>query len=532
VAALAAGNTVVFKPSSDAALVAWLLCRCFWRAGISRNVLQFVPCKTHPTAERLVNAPDVDFIILTGGTETGLKILQSRPEVLLAAETGGKNATVVTAMSDRDRAIADVVYSAFGNSGQKCSATSLLVLEKEVYQDDRFRRQLIDAARSFKTGSAWSFENRMGPLIRPPAGKLYGALTELRTGETWALKPESPADNPHLWSPGIKWNVQPGSETHLTEFFGPVLGVMCADNLEHAVQLVNRTGYGLTSGLQSLDDREQTCWKNRVCAGNLYINRGTTGAVTLRQPFGGTGKSVLGPGMKAGGPKYVLQFMDCEEIDLPPTRPLRCGHRLLHAVNEWQRRLEWQQLEDWRPDLQRTIRAVKSYLYRWEQEFGREVDYFRLRGQDNILRYRPVGTVVVRLHPEDTLFEVLGRVAAGVICGCRVRVSVTAGLNNAVTRFLHGSHGRRFLYGLPLVYESDRQLIDSMPSIQRVRCADGGRVPAEVLAAAAELGLYIARAPVMAEGALELLHYLRQQSICHNYHRYGNLGERAYEYRP
>jgi RHH-type proline utilization regulon transcriptional repressor/proline dehydrogenase/delta 1-pyrroline-5-carboxylate dehydrogenase len=531
-AALAAGNTVVFKPSSEAVLVAWLLCRCFWRAGISRNVLQFVPCKTQPTAERLVCNPDVDFIILTGGTATGLKLLQSRPDVLLAAETGGKNATVVTAMADRDQAIADVVFSAFGNSGQKCSATSLLVLEKEVYQDDHFRRQLIDAAHSFQTGSAWKFASRMGPLIRPPAGKLQKALTELQAGESWALKPENLAGNPHLWSPAVKWDVQPGSETHLTEFFGPVLGVMCADNLEHAVQLVNRTGYGLTAGLQSLDAREQTYWKNRVHAGNLYINRGTTGAVTLRQPFGGTGKSVLGPGMKAGGPKYVVQFMDCEEIGLPPTGPLQSGHRLLHVVNEWQRRLEWQQLEDWRPDLERTIRAVKSYLYRWEQEFGRGMDYFRLRGQDNILRYRPVGTVVIRLHPEDTLFEVLGRVAAGVICGCRVRLSVTAGLNNEVSAFLHRSHGRRFLYSLPLFYESDRQLIEAMPSVERIRYAAARRVPAEVLAVAADIGLYIARAPVMAEGALELLHYLRQQSLCHNYHRYGNLGERVSEYLP
>ena len=119
--------------------------------------------------------------------------------------------------------------------------------------------------------------------------------------------------NPQLYSPAVKWNVQPGSITHLTEFFGPVLGVMKVKNLEEAVELVNQTGYGLTSGLESLDDREQEFWREHVRAGNLYINRVTTGAIVLRQPFGGMGKSAFGPGIKAGGPNYVAQLMNFTE---------------------------------------------------------------------------------------------------------------------------------------------------------------------------------------------------------------------------
>jgi len=171
-ACLAAGNTVIFKPSSEAVLVAWEICQCFWRAGIPRSVLQFVPCSGSTTAAGLTNHPAVDFIILTGGTDTGLAILKQRPDIFLAAETGGKNATIVTDMSDRDQAISDVIYSAFGNCGQKCSATSLLILEREVYQDSDFKRQLVDAARSFATGSAWDFSNKMGPLIHPPRDDL------------------------------------------------------------------------------------------------------------------------------------------------------------------------------------------------------------------------------------------------------------------------------------------------------------------------------------------------------------------------
>lgn len=133
VSSLAAGNTVIFKPSSEAVLPAWILAECFWKAGVSKNALQFLPCSGSGAGAGLVNHPDIDFIILTGGTETGLKILKQRPGIYLAAETGGKNATIVTAMSDRDQAIKNVLHSAFSNSGQKCSATSLLILEKEVW---------------------------------------------------------------------------------------------------------------------------------------------------------------------------------------------------------------------------------------------------------------------------------------------------------------------------------------------------------------------------------------------------------------
>ncbi len=207
VAALAAGNTVIFKPSSHAVLVAWELCRCFWEAGISQNTLQFVPCEGSQSGQKLISHPDVDFVILTGGTDTGLRILNAKPSTFLSAETGGKNATIITAMSDRGQAINNVIYSAFGHCGQKCSATSLLILVKEVFEDAHFKQQLIDVAKVWRLGSAWEFHNRMGPLIRPPQGDLKEALTELLPGESWALKPEIVNANPHIWTPGIKWNV-------------------------------------------------------------------------------------------------------------------------------------------------------------------------------------------------------------------------------------------------------------------------------------------------------------------------------------
>jgi RHH-type proline utilization regulon transcriptional repressor/proline dehydrogenase/delta 1-pyrroline-5-carboxylate dehydrogenase len=529
-AALAAGNTVIFKPSSDAILVGWLLCRCFWRAGVSRNTLQFLPCDGGRTGAALTGHPGVDFVILTGGTETGLRILKDRPDLLLAAETGGKNATIVTAMADREQAVGNIVYSAFGNSGQKCSATSLLILDRDVYSDPAFRRQLADAAATFTAGSAWDFSSKTGPLIRPPQGPLLEALTSLGAGESWALQPQGRAGNPHLWSPGIRWGTPPGSTAHLTEFFGPVLAVMQAEDLDQAVALVNRTGYGLTSGIESLDPREQERWKQGVRAGNLYINRGTTGAVVLRQPFGGMGKSALGAGIKAGSPHYVAQFLEAEDTAPPEIGPLSASGPLLRLAQRWQLQLDWGGFGVDAEDLRRTVLAVRSYLYRVEMEFGREVDPVRLRGQDNLLRHLPAGLVVVRLGPADSVFETLARMAAVRATGNRLRVSVPEGLDSPAARFLYGPEGMRLAGRAPVLRETDAELIDSIPRIDRIRYAAADRVPAAVFAAAAETGFYIARSPVSMDGRIELLQYYRQQSVCANYHRYGNLGFRSAEF--
>jgi RHH-type proline utilization regulon transcriptional repressor/proline dehydrogenase/delta 1-pyrroline-5-carboxylate dehydrogenase len=526
-AALAAGNTVIFKPASAATMVGWELCRCLWQAGVSRNTLQFVPCRGEETGAALTTDPGLDAIILTGGTETGLRILQASPGVLLAAETGGKNATIVTAMADREQAVKNVIQSAFGNAGQKCSATSLLILEKEVYADDHFKAQLVDAANSFKTGSAWRFRNRMGPLVHRPGKDLHRALTTLETGETWALKPRMIDDNPHLWTPGIKYDVAPGSFTHLTEFFGPLLAVMQAEDLDHGIALVNQTGYGLTSGLESLDKREQERWKKEVKAGNLYINRGTTGAVVLRQPFGGMGKSALGAGIKVGGPNYVTQFMDVEEIAEPPVEPIRRDSALLGLARQWRLELAWGRHRPYHDDLHKTVVAIQSYLQHYEETFSRETDFFHLRGQDNLLRYLPVGRVLIRLHESDRLFDALGRIAAARVAGCTPVVSLPKALNNDVTDFLKGPEGKRIVGKAAMVRQTDGQLVRYLPQVQRIRYAAPDRVPAAVLEAAARTGFYVSRTPVRMDGRLELLQYFREQSICDNYHRYGNLGERG-----
>ena len=311
--ALAAGNTVILKPASHTVLIAYEMCKSFWDVGVPRTALQFMPCSGATVGQQLVSHDSVGTVILTGGTETALAMLAAKPTIHLLDEMGGKNATIVTALSDRDLAIKNVLHSAFSHSGQKSSATSLLILEEEVYCDTKFRETLCDAVESLQACSCWELHTKVGPLIRPPSGELERSLKELETGEFWAVMPRlNVDDNPHLVSPGVKWGVQSGSFTHCTEFFGPLLGVMSARDLHEAIDQVNATGYGLASGLESLDDREHRLWQEGIRAGNLYINRPTTGAIVLRQPFGGMGKSDVGPGPKAGGPNYIAPLMHFE----------------------------------------------------------------------------------------------------------------------------------------------------------------------------------------------------------------------------
>lgn len=543
-AALAAGNTVILKPASDTVLVAWELCRCFWEGGVPETALQFCPGPGSSVGRALVTSSDVDAVILTGGTATALAMLEARPSMHLIAETGGKNATVVTAMSDREQAIKHVLHSAFSHSGQKCSATSLLVLEAEIYDDPSFKETLCDAVRSMRVGSAWDPSTRMGPMIKPPSGDLERGLKELEQGESWAVMPQMVDDNPCLYSPAVKWSVEPGGYTHMTELFGPVLAVMRADDLHHASELVNYTGYGLTSGLESLDDREQEIWKRAIRAGNLYINRVTTGAIVLRQPFGGIGKSAFGPGIKAGGPNYVAQLM--RFADLLPSPPPRGGRESDPGPPEDVAARELDQLgrdlaerissndggEPPNGELEKVVAAIASYRRRYAEELGREHDDARLVGQDNLRRYLPVEALRIRVDRADGAFELFARVCAARIVGCRVTVSMPRGYHSAALDLLDHLT-EPWGAAIEMVQESDEELAAIVQNRQtdRLRYAAKDRVPRAVRRAVGDSGIYIADAPVLIEGRVELLWYVREQSISHDYHRYGNLGARSDEPR-
>ncbi|MEX2224287.1 MAG: aldehyde dehydrogenase family protein, partial [Candidatus Rokuibacteriota bacterium] len=421
-AALAAGNAVLLKPAPEAVLVGWHLASALWEAGVPRDLLQFVPCPDDEVGRGLIADPRVDAVILTGSVETARRFLEWRPDLRLFAETSGKNALIVTALADRDQAIRDLVRSAFGHNGQKCSAASLAICLAEVHDDPGFRRQLRDAAASLAVGSAWDPASRVTPLTQPPGAALRRALTTLEEGEEWLLEPRPLGGDAPLWSPGIKLGVRRGSFFHRTECFGPVLGLMRAGDLDEAIDVANDTPFGLTSGIHSLDEREVARWIDRIEAGNLYVNRPITGAIVGRQPFGGWKASSVGPGAKAGGPNYVLQLCRGRQI-ARPAAGAECGPAVAALL---ERCVE---LAGDAGASAMLCAAAASYALAWQEHFGREHEPIRLLGERNLFRYRPCRRVLIRGEAATAA----GRLAlsqallAARTCGVPVAISLSEG---------------------------------------------------------------------------------------------------------
>ncbi len=529
-AALACGNSVILKPASETVLVASLLCQAFWDAGVPRDALQMIPCDDEIAEAGLVANLAVDTVILTGGTSTAKRMLAVRPNLHLLAETGGKNATVVTAMADRDLAIKHVITSAFGHSGQKCSATSLLLLENEVFHDEQFRATLADAVRSLVVGSAWDLSSRIGPLIGPPSPALARGMKTLEDDETWLVAPERVAGHPNLFRPGVKWNIRVGGFAHLTELFGPVLGVMPFSRLEEAIEIVRSTGYGLTSGLETLDDREIQLWKQSIHAGNLYINRPTTGAIVLRQPFGGVGLSAYGPGVKAGGPHYVLALMrvaDSLQVHSPGSQHQGTGANIL---SDWLENFVSPCIDD---SLASALRAMAlDCNAMMESEFSQSHDTVRLVGQDNLRRYRPVHGLTIRVEVDDSLRDALFALIAAVSVNTPVTLSSHPDTPDGWSE-IFDSVADQMPGSIDPIDELDSELAGRVGrgEVGRLRRLRTPPSDSESTLACAENFVTVIADPVLAEAAIECLRYLDEQSISHDYHRYGNLGRRSDEPR-
>lgn len=517
-AALAAGNCVIFKPASEAVLVGWQLVQTLWKAGISKEVLQFFTCEDDPVGSQLVKDPRISCVVLTGATATAKLMLQLRPGIDLMAETGGKNALIISNLSDRELAIKDLVQSAFGHAGQKCSACSLAICEAEVYDDPHFRAQLRDAAASWRVGSQWNLITRLNPLIHAPNPTLMRGLTTLEEGEEWLLQPKQDPKNPNLWSPGIKLGVKPTSFTYQNELFGPVLALMRAENLEHAIQLANGTPYGLTSGLHSLDEREQQKWIQQIEAGNCYINRGITGAIVQRQPFGGCKASSFGPGAKAGGPNYVMQLMRAQQLTLP-------GHLVEpKELSVPVRALSLYLKQNAYPATKMSVweASVGSYTFYWNRYFSHSHDPSRILGQDNILRYVPHQQLLLRVQSGDDRFDLMRASAAASICNTSLEIS-------GDPSFFQQIAFKSWLdqcSNIKIVEEKEDLLIARLvkDGIKRLRFLSP---PSFFLQKAlADASCSVTVAPVLANGRIELLHYLREVSLSIDTHRYGYLGLR------
>ncbi|MEB2811481.1 bifunctional proline dehydrogenase/L-glutamate gamma-semialdehyde dehydrogenase [Campylobacter upsaliensis] len=516
-APLAAGNVVLYKPSSLSMLTGYKLCECFWDAGIPRDALIFLPAKGSDISKYILSDEAVKFSILTGGEDTAYAMLKANPTLLLSAETGGKNATIVSKFADRDSAVKNIIHSAFSNSGQKCSATSLLVLEDEVYEDEEFKKALVDAAASLAVGSPFVFKNKLGALCDKPSEKLTKAINELEAGEEWALKPTFINDNAHLMTPGIKYGVKKGAFTHMNELFAPLLSVMRAKDLKEAIELVNATGYGLTAGFESLDEREWEYFHTHIQAGNIYINKPTTGAIVLRQPFGGVKKSAIGFGRKVGIYNYIAQFMDIEakaDTNLLDS-PLASALEKLSKASD----------ESTQATLANATLMAKSYAYHYKHEFSVARDYVNIRGEDNLFSYTRIKNLAFRVCEQDSLQDILG-----VIIGCH-----TLGLSPLVSYDSTQSSIIKELkkickavdLGADFVEENEEKFIAKISKFERIRYHAKADKNSPLYQAAAKEAKIIIRDKPLLNGRFELLFYHNEKALSVSYHRYGNLGIRA-----
>jgi RHH-type proline utilization regulon transcriptional repressor/proline dehydrogenase/delta 1-pyrroline-5-carboxylate dehydrogenase len=429
------------------------------RGGIPSDLVQLVVCEDGPVGRHLVTHPGVDTVILTGSLATARLFLEWDPSLRLFAETSGKNALVITAAADLDLAIADLVRSAFGHAGQKCSAASLAIVEAPLYDSPAFLERLRHAVESWKV--AWPDDRAamIGPVIKPPEDALARGLTQLDHGETWLVEPAPLDDSGRLWRPGVRLGVQRGSWFHRTECFGPVLGLMRAADLDEAIAIENDSELGLTGGIHSLDTGEIERWVDAVEVGNVYVNRAITGAVVQRQPFGGWKQSSVGPGAKAGGPSYVLQFA---RIDEATTVPLAT--------------------------------AEASYEQWWASWFSIDHDPTGLACESNVLRHRPVVRVIAWHRGEAVALDRL-RAAAGVTGVPLTELDAREATEDAL---------------LASIGAGDRLRIvtDASPSLLR---------------ACTQQGVWFHRGTPSWHGRVELLLWVREQAISRTLHRHGRL---------
>ncbi|OUL23648.1 1-pyrroline-5-carboxylate dehydrogenase [Nostoc sp. T09] len=318
VAALVTGNCTLLKPAETSSIITAKLTEILVEAGIPKGVFQYVPGKGSQVGAYLVSHPDTHVIAFTGSQEVGCKIYAEastlkplqRHMKRVIAEMGGKNAIIVDESADLDQAVVGVVQSAFGYSGQKCSACSRVIVLQSIY--DSFVERLVEATKSLNIGETELPSTQVGPVIDANARDRIREYIEKGKSEA-QLALELPApEQGYFIGPVIFSEVPPNAIIAQQEIFGPVLAVIRVKDFQEALAVANGTNFALTGGLYSRTPSHIQQAQQDFEVGNLYINRTITGAIVARQPFGGFNLS--GVGSKAGGPDYLLQFLEPRTI--------------------------------------------------------------------------------------------------------------------------------------------------------------------------------------------------------------------------
>jgi 1-pyrroline-5-carboxylate dehydrogenase len=319
-AAIVSGNTVVLKPSSDSPTIAARFMEVLEEAGLPPGVVNFCPGSGASFGNAVVAHPKTRFIAFTGSKEVGLDIheraAKTQPGQVWIKRTilemGGKDSIIVCADADFDKAVDGVVASAFGFSGQKCSACSRAIVEEPIYHDfvDRLRQR----AAALKVGDP-AQNPSMGPVVSEGAMRTILDYIEIGRTEGRVVAGGNAIDTPekgYYIAPTVIADVAPNARISQEEIFGPVLAVIPARNFDHALEIANNTEFGLTGSIFSTDRVKLDRARREFHAGNLYFNRKCTGAMVGAHPFGGFNMS--GTDSKAGGPDYLYLFTQAKSV--------------------------------------------------------------------------------------------------------------------------------------------------------------------------------------------------------------------------
>ncbi|UJL47686.1 L-glutamate gamma-semialdehyde dehydrogenase [Virgibacillus sp. NKC19-16] len=319
VAPIVAGNPVLLKPSENTPVIAYKLVEALEEAGLPKGVVNFVPGDPAEIGDHLVDHPNTHFINFTGSRATGIRIIERAAKVQegqtflkrVVAEMGGKDTIIVDNNADLELAAQSIVHSAFGFSGQKCSACSRAIVHKDVYEDVLGR--CVELTKELTVGNTSEEDAYMGAVVNQKQFDSISNYIEIgkQEGEL-VVGGETDDTKGYFVHPTIFKDVDPQARIMQEEIFGPVLGFAKAEDFDELLEIANNTEYGLTGAVIS-DNREHL---NRARyefqVGNLYFNRGCTGAIVGYQPFGGFKMS--GTDSKAGGPDYLTHFLEAKTL--------------------------------------------------------------------------------------------------------------------------------------------------------------------------------------------------------------------------
>ena len=378
-----------------------------------------------------------------------------------------------------------------------------MILVGSVAKSKRFRSQLRDAVQSLTVDFPQNPAAQMGPMIAPPKGKLEHGLTKLDRGERWFIEPKQLSEDGKLWSPGVRDRVRFGATSHKVEYFGPVLAIMTAKNLEQAIKIQNAVDYGLTAGLHSLSPEEINIWLEKVQAGNVYVNRGITGAIVRRQSFGGWKKSAVGPTAKAGGPNYLFCLTDWKSTSNNAKEPI--GQKL---IEELMVMATASTLTD--KEVESLVRAAQSDVAAKAEYFSKAQDESGLTVEKNILRYFR-SDCTIRIQPAATEYQVWRSLITALALGA-AEVSVDE-LPNRVLKFVRKA-------GLSIKLETEEAwLLSLSESPRRVRVVGGVN---RQLPELSNVDVAVFDSEQTESGIIELLPFYKEQAVSITAHRFGN----------